>query len=228
MAREAYLDWLSGDSLKAFALQAEFFDIFCEEGAFDLEETKDLLSRAKAAGFKLKAHVGQFNDLGAAGEAAALGAVSCDHLEAVSDAQLSAMRDAGTIAVLMPGVPFFLNTGEYPDARRIIDAGVPVALATDFNPGSSPCLSMQMVVALAVLRCGMTVEEALTAATVNSAFALGRGGRLGRLTPGQQADLIFLDVDTPAKIPYHFGANLVSFVIKKGEVLFRDSWRFED
>ena len=153
--------------------------------------------------------------------AAALGAVSCDHLEVVSDDQLSAMKEAGTVAVLMPGVPFFLNTGLYPDGRRIVDAGVPVALATDFNPGSCPAFSMLMVVALAVLRCGLTVNEALTAATINSAFAVDRGAETGSLAPGKQADLIILDIDVPAKIPYHFGANLVSRVIKTGETIHR-------
>jgi imidazolonepropionase len=225
VAREHYLDWLSGESLKGFRLQAEFCDLFCEEGAFTLEEAERLLRSAKAAGFKLKVHAGQFSDLGAAGAAATLGAVSCDHLEAVSDAQLRAMKEAGTVAVLMPGVPFFLNTGLYPDGRRIIDAGVPVALATDFNPGSCPAFSMQMMVALAVLRCGLTVDEAITAATINSAFAIDRGAQVGSLAPGKQADLIFLDLDVPAKIPYHFGANLVSGVMKRGEMLLGDPGR---
>ncbi len=216
--REAFIDEIEC-TLPDVAPFAEFFDVFCEDGAFTAEEALRLLAAAARAGLGLKVHAGQFNDLGAAGRAAELGAVSCDHLEAVSDEQLAIMAARGTVAVLLPGAPFFLKTGVFPDGRRIIDAGVPVALATDFNPGSCPCFSIQMIIALAVLECGLTAEEALVAATVNGAFALNRGDIVGSLAPGRQADIIILNVETPGQIPYYFGGNLVHRVIKKGEVI---------
>jgi imidazolonepropionase len=221
-SREAYLDWIE-ESLGEFVRLAEFFDVFCEDGAFTLNETVRLLTAARAAGFKLKAHAGQLSDKGAAGAAAGLGSVSCDHLEKISDDQMAAMKRSGTAAVLLPGVPFFLGTGEYPDGRRLLEAGLRVALATDFNPGSCPCFSMQMIIALAVFECGMSVSEALAAATVNGALALDRGGISGCLAPGFQADIAVLDVETPEQIPYHFGGNLVSCVFKNGERIFEGS-----
>lgn len=202
---------------------AEFFDVFCDAGAFTADETVRLLRAAKQAGYKLKVHAGQFSDLGIAGTAAALGAVSCDHLEHVSDDQLGVMKQHGTVAVLMPGVPFFLRTEPFPDARRLIDAGVPVALATDFNPGSCPCFSMAMIMALGVLECGMSPSEALTAATRNAAFAVDRGDVLGSLTPGKQADAVLWDVTSVEHIPYFFGGNLVRAVVKRGDLIYSRS-----
>ena len=217
--RADYINWLSGDSLNLFSKYAEFFDIFSEEGAFNLEETELLLKAAKRAGFKLKAHVGQFNDIGAAGLAAALGAVSVDHLENISDEDLNIMAKTGIVAVLMPGVPFFLQSSIYPDAKRFIKKGIPVALATDFNPGSCPSYSMQMMITLGIFFCGMSVQEAVLGATLNSARAVNRDNEAGSLKVGKKADIIILDVENPEEIPYYFGTNLVKKTIKNGRVI---------
>lgn len=217
--RRAYVDFIIAEVLPELRGWSEFCDVFCESGAFTLAESERILTAAKAAGYGLKIHAGQFTDLGAAGMAAGLGAASADHLEEVSAEQLERMRAAGTVAVLLPGTPFFLLAEKYADARRLLDAEVAVALATDFNPGSCPSYSMPMMIALAVLKMGMTAAEAIVAATVNAAWAVGRGDRLGSLEPGKQADLIVLDLSGPELLPYHFGVNPVRRVVKAGKVL---------
>ncbi len=220
--REEYIDWLTGDALEQFKEMAEFWDVFCEDGAFTLEESERILQTAKDAGYKLKIHAGQFNDLGATGMAASLGAVSADHLDHVSPEQLKLMKEHGTVAVLLPGVPFYLNSNDYPDVKTFHKAGVPIALATDFNPGSCPSYSMQMMITLACLKMKMSAAEAVTASTINAAWAIDRGKRIGSLEPGKQADCIILDVENSSQIPYFFGANLVKTVLKKGQVVFNN------
>ncbi len=217
--REEYIDWLTGDALEQFKEKAEFWDVFCEDGAFTIEESEKILKTAKDAGYKLKIHAGQFNDLGATGMAASLGAVSADHLDHVSPEQLKLMKEHGTIAVLLPGVPFYLNSNDYPDVKAFHEAGVPIAFATDFNPGSCPSYSMQMMIALACLKMKISAAEAITAATINAAWAVDRGKRIGSLEPGKQADCIILDVENASQIPYFFGANLMKAVVKKGKVV---------
>jgi imidazolonepropionase len=217
--RKNYLDWLSGVSLDLFVKHAEFFDIFCEEGAFNLKETERLLDAAKEAGFKLKAHVGQFTDMGAAGLAATRDAVSVDHLENISDTDLDLMAKFGTVAVFLPGVPFFLQSPVYPETKRFTERGIPVALATDFNPGSCPSYSMQMMITLGVFFCGMTVADAVLGATINAARAICRDDIVGSLKSGKKADLIILDIEKPEEIPYYFGTNLVKKTIKNGKVI---------
>lgn len=217
--RRVYVDRLINEALPALRDLAKFCDVFCERQAFTLEEAERILVAAASHGYALAIHAGQFTDLGAAGMAAGLGACSASHLEHVSGEQLAKMAEAGTVAVLLPGVPFFLLSEEYPDAREMIDAGVSVALATDLNPGSCPSPSMQMMISLACLKMAMTAEEAVVAATVNAAWAVRQGHRVGSLEPGKQADLIVLDVPTPEYIPYHFGANLVRCAIKAGRVV---------
>ncbi len=217
--REDYLDWLLREAMPRFKEKAEFCDVFCEDGAFTPEESERILRSAKESGYKLKIHAGQFNDLGAAGMAASLGAVSADHCDRVSPHQMDLMREKGTVAVLLPGTSFFLGTDVYPDFQKFNEHGVAVALATDFNPGSCPCFSMQMMIGLAVHRMGMTAQEAVTASTVNAAWAVDRGKQAGSLEPGKQADLIVLDVQNAAQIPYYFGVNLVKTVVKGGRVV---------
>ena len=177
-------------------------------------------SLQRKAGYKLKIHAGQFNDLRAAGMSALLGSVSADHLDKVSDKQLKMMKENSTIAILLPGVPFYLNSDDYPDAKRFNDLGVPVALATDFNPGSCPSFSMQMMICLACQKMKMKASEAVTASTINAAYAVDRGKTVGSLESGKQADIIILDVETASQIPYFFGTNLVKTVIKKGKVIW--------
>jgi len=221
--REEYLDWLLRDAVPRFRDRAEFCDVFCEDGAFTLCESERILRAAKEAGYGLKIHAGQFNDLGCVRMAASLSAVSADHLDHVSDEQLDLMREKGMIAVLLPGATFFLDSNAYPDYKKFREHGVAVALATDFNPGSCPCFSMQMMISLAVHKMGMSPEEAVTASTVNAAWAVGRGGLVGSLEPGKQADLIVLDVENAAQIPYYFGTNLVRTVVKRGRVIYEKS-----
>jgi imidazolonepropionase len=217
--RKVYIDWLTGEALTQYKDLAEFWDVFCEEGAFTREESLQILQSAKKAGYSLKIHAGQFNDCGAVGPAAMLGAVSVDHCDHVSNDQLKTMKEQGTIAVLLPGASFYLKTIAYPDAKRIADAGVPLALATDFNPGSCPSYSMQIMIALACLAMSMKPEEAITAATINAAWAINRGGSVGSLEPGKKADCIILDIENYSQLPYHFGVNLVTTVIKNGEII---------
>jgi len=219
MGRKEYIKWLSGDSLKLFKTKADFFDIFCEDGAFSPDETKMLLEAAKKEGFKLKVHGGQFNELGSPGIAAGLGAASVDHLENISNADMDSMAGAGTVAVFLPGVPFFLQSDKYPDGKSFIQRGIPVALVTDFNPGSCPSYSMQMMITLAVFNCGLSIPEALAAATINSAKAINREDKIGSLKPGKTADLIILDIESPEEIPYYFGTNLVRKTVKCGRVI---------
>lgn len=220
--REDYMDWLVCDAMARFKDKAEFCDVFCEDGAFTLNESERILRSAKESGYKLKIHAGQFNDLEAVRMAALMGAVSADHLDHVSAAQLDLMRGKKLVAVLLPGVSFYLGSNAYSDYKKFEEHGVPVALATDFNPGSCPCYSMQMMIALAVHRMGMTAEEAVTASTVNAAWAVDRGKQVGSLEPGKQADLIVLDVQNAAQIPYYFGTNLVRTVVKKGRVVVEE------
>ncbi|MDA3940936.1 MAG: imidazolonepropionase [Spirochaetia bacterium] len=217
--RDEYVKWLGGKSLRAFRKNAEFFDIFCEEGAFSLTETKMLLEAAKLAGFKLKVHGGQFNDLGSPGIASLLGAVSVDHLENISNQDLDLMSEAGTVAVLMPGVPFFLQSDQYPEAKRFVKKGIPVALATDFNPGSCPSYSMQMMITLGVFYCGLSVTDAVLGSTINAAKAINRETEIGSIKAGKKADLIILNIKKPEEIPYYFGTNLVKKTIKNGKII---------
>ncbi|MBI9109166.1 MAG: imidazolonepropionase [Spirochaetales bacterium] len=214
--REKVMKDLTGPSLRDFRLLSEYCDVFCEEGAFTLEESRTILTAAKAAGFGLKIHAGQFNALGGAGMAASLGAVSADHLEELVPGEAKLMAKHGTVAVLLPGVPFFLQGKKYADGRRLIDAGVTVALATDYNPGSCPSYSMPFMIALGVFQCGLTVSEAIRAATLGGASAINREDRIGSLMPGMQADILILNLEKPAEIPYYFGTNPVHRVFKRG------------
>ena len=198
---------------------AEFCDVFCEKGVFSRQASKLLLEEASKLGLKPKLHADEINNLEGAELAAEVGAVSADHLVAVSEKGLKAMAAAGVIAVLLPGTSFILQKGHYAPARRMIEAGVSVALASDFNPGSSPVGSMALIVSLAVIKMGLAVEEAITAVTINAAHALDRGERLGSIEPGKQADLILLELDDYRQIPYYFGFNTVKVVIKKGRLI---------
>ncbi len=217
--RKDYINWIIRDGLKQFKDLAEFCDVFCEEEAYTLKETESILKAARKYGYKLKVHAGQFRSLGAAGLAADLGAISAEHLDHVTDDEIRKMKQAGTIAILLPGASFFLDSKSYPDARRFLDENVPVALATDFNPGSCPCFSMQMIMALAFLRMKMSIAQCITAATINAAYAINRGDQVGSIEKGKSADLILLDIQKPEQIPYHFGTNLVKCVIKGGRMI---------
>ncbi|NWF95335.1 MAG: imidazolonepropionase [Candidatus Thorarchaeota archaeon] len=196
---------------------AQFCDVFCEKGVFDVEQSRRILLAAKKAGMKLKVHADEIVQLGGAGLAAELGATSADHLLRASEDDLEAMRKAGTIATLLPATAFSLNT-EYANARKMIDMGLPVALATDFNPNCANS-SMFFTLALACYKMRMFPREAITAATVNAAHALALQQEVGSVEVGKRADLIVLECPSPEYLSYRFGMNLVHTMIANGEVV---------
>jgi imidazolonepropionase len=197
---------------------AEFFDVFCEKGYFSVEQSRHLLSAARAAGLKLKVHADELAAIGASHLAAEMQVTSADHLEHVDDEGIRKLKEAETVAVLLPGVSFFLNHA-YAPARKLIEAGVPVAIASDLNPGSCMAFSMPLMMTIACTHMGMTPEEAITATTINGAAAVGRSNEVGSIEIGKQADIVLYDVPTYRTIPYFFGANHVAKVIKRGTIL---------
>lgn len=196
-------------------------DAFCEEGVFSVEQTRRILADAQAFGWRIHLHADELTPLGGAELAVELDALSADHLIHVTDAGIKALAGSETVAVLLPGTSFFLRT-HYAPARKMIDAGCAVALATDFNPGSSPTESMPAILALACLNMGLTVEEALTAATLNAAAALGQADRLGSIEAGKSADLMILGAPSYHHLVYHHGVNPVRHVVKGGTVVVRN------
>ena len=198
---------------------AEFCDVFCEKGVFSAQESRKILTRAKEMGYKLKLHADEIEPLGGAQLAGELGAVTADHLLAVSDKGLRKMKEGNVIAVLLPGTSFNLYLGKYARARDIIDAGLAVALATDYNPGSCPTENIQLIISLACLKMNMTPEEVVCAVTINGAHAIDRGSEIGSLEAGKKADIVVLDVPNISYLPYHFGINHVDKVIKNGRLV---------
>jgi len=218
--REGYLRLLLDDMLPEVARcrLAEFCDVFCETGVFSLEETRRILARARDLGLRLKLHADELTPLGGAELAARLGATSADHLLCVTDAGIDALAAAGTVATLLPGTAFFLGLS-YAPARRLIEGGVPVALASDCNPGTCPTENLPLIGAMACTQMKMLPAEALNALTLNAAAALGRSEHIGTLEPGKQADIVICDVPDYRHLFYHFGINHVSRVIKRGRVV---------
>lgn len=215
---EAYLDWLLHDGLELAKKQAEFVDIYCDVGAYSYEDTEKFLKAAVKKGLSLKIHSGQFEAFGATGLAADLGAVSADHLDAVSDAEYDAMLRSDTVPVFLPGCSYYLKT-DYPDARPWLDASMPVALATDYNPGTCPSLSIPMMMSLAVMHMGFTPEEALKAVTLNAAKALKREHIIGSLEKGKQADILICNINELADLFTFFGTNTINKVFKQGRLV---------
>jgi len=198
---------------------ARFCDVFCDRGYFSVEESRVILQAAREAGLGLRLHAEQLAHSGGARLASEMGALSADHLEWIDDNDIESLRQAGTVATLLPGATFNLGLTRYPPARRLIDAGVPVALATDFNPGSCFTLNMQLILSIACSQMKMTPAEAITAATINGAHALGLSDKLGSLEEGKQADIVLMDVPDYREIPYFFGVNHCAVTIKKGNIL---------
>jgi imidazolonepropionase len=196
-----------------------FCDVFCEEGVFDVDQTRRILETARDLGYRLKVHADEFAGLGGTKLAVELGAVSADHLVQTPDADIAALGAGETIAVALPGTPFGLGHHDYTPAAKILAAGGALALATDCNPGTCWCESMQMVIALACRYLGLTQAQALVASTLNAAHAIGRGHEVGSLEPGKQADILLLYVDDYRQLGYRFGTNLVKKVIKRGEIV---------
>jgi imidazolonepropionase len=222
---DEYVDWVVEEMLPMVKSQIAnhksqiFCDVFCDEGAFTLEQSRRVLEAAQALGFGLKIHADEFRPLGGTKLAVELGAISADHLVCTLDDEIELLVRSDTIAVALPGTPFGLGHHEYTPARRVIDAGGALALATDLNPGTCWCESMQLMVALACRFMKMTPAEAIAAATINAAHAIGMGHRVGSLEVGNQADVLILDIPDYRHLPYRFGVNLVDRVIKGGRLV---------
>ena len=221
--RDAYLDLVCEEIVPAAAERglARFCDVFCEKGVFSAAESRRVLEAGRRHGLLPRLHADEFVDSGGAQLAAELGALSADHLMAVSPAGIEALAAAGVTALLLPGTSFFLAKRIYAPARRLIAAGVPVALGTDCNPGSSYTESLPTIVQLAVFELGMTIEEALTAVTLNPACSLGLGREIGSLEAGKRADIVLLEAPNLLHLAYHYGVNPVRSVIKAGREVYR-------
>ena len=222
---DGYIEYLINDTLPAGAVWMRqhgltlFCDVFCEEGVFDLAQTRRILEAAAALGYRLKVHADEFVGLGGTRLAVELGAVSADHLVSTPAADIAALGRGDTVAVGLPGTPFGLAHRDYTPANAILAAGGALALATDCNPGTCWGESMQMVLARACRYMGLTQAQALVAATLNAAHAIGRGDEVGSLSPGYAADLLILDVADYRHLGDRFGTNLVRTVIKRGQVV---------
>ena len=215
--RDAYLDFLLADVLPDAARIAEAADVFLERGAFDATQARRYLEACAAAGLALRLHGDQFTEGGAIPLAIELGARSVDHLEATGTEGARALRTSDITGVLLPASALFLGR-PMPPAEALIDANAAIALATDFNPGSAFCESMPLVCSLACTQLGMSVEEALSACTVNGAHVLGRGDGMGRIAPGFRADLVLLDAPDWRHLAYHLGGDVVHTVVGSGAV----------
>ncbi len=198
---------------------AQFCDVFCDEGYFTVDEARRILQAARTAGLGLRVHAEELAHSGGARLAAELRAESADHLEWLEEEDIIPLKNSGTVATLLPGTAFNLGLTRYPPARKLIDSGVPVALGTDFNPGSCFTLNMQLILSIACSQMHMTPEEVITAATINGAFSLGAADRLGTIEVGKQADIVLMDVSDYRELPYFFGLNHCVVTIKKGKVI---------
>ncbi|MFZ0798935.1 MAG: imidazolonepropionase [Terriglobales bacterium] len=214
---QEYVDLVCSEMIPAVARRklAQFVDVFRDRGAFTAEETAQIFAAAKKHNLAVRAHVGQLSET-RLGPLLQYQPASLDHMDHVNDTDLPALVHNGTVATLVPGANYFLGLSKYPDARRLIESGVAVALATDYNPGSSPTLSMPMVMSLACTHMKMSPAEAIATATVNGAWALRLADRKGSVEPGKDADLAVFDVNDHREIPYWFGANRCTLTIMNG------------
>ena len=220
-ARERYIATVIEEMIPAVAEEglARFADVFVDEHAFSLVEARAILGAAKRAGLGLKVHADQLGADGGAELAAEMGAASADHLEHLTRAGLRALAAAGTVGVLLPGASLFLRMHDFADGRAMIDANVPVAVATDLNPGSCPCESLPLIMQLACLYCGLSVDEAIIAATLNAAAASGLEQRCGSIEVGKRCDLLVLDAPRRRDLIYRLGAPRIRQLIVCGEIL---------
>lgn len=214
---QEYVDLVCNEMIPAIARRklARFVDVFCDRGAFSADETAQIFSAAKEHHLAVRGHVGQLSET-RLGPLLNYDPASLDHMDYVNDADLRALADSGTVATLVPGANYFLGVTRYPDARRLIESGVAVAVATDYNPGSSPTLSMPMAMSLACTQMKMSPAEAIAAATVNGAWALRTTDCKGTVEAGKDADLALFDIRDYREIPYWFGANHCALTIMNG------------
>ena len=217
-----YVELICKEMIPAVSEQgiAKFNDVFCEKDYFSINESRQILECGIKYGLKPRMHADEFVDSGAAELAGEIGAFSADHLMAVSEEGIKALADNNVIATLLPGTTFFLGKSNYAPARKLIDAGITIALATDYNPGSSHIQSMPFIISLACLFLGLTVEEAFAAATYNAAQTLGLHNEVGSIELGKKADLIIWDLDSLIDIPYYISNHPIQKVLKNGEVVF--------
>jgi imidazolonepropionase len=217
---DGYVDLICTRMLPYIAQRklAKCCDAFCEKEYFSLEQCRRIFQTAKSLGMSIKVHADQFTQIGASKLAAEIGAISADHLECIDEGGIDALKHSGTIPTILPGVSFFLHDN-YPPARKIIDAGIPLTIATNFNPGSCMSYSMPMMMTIACTQMSMTPEEAITASTLNAAAALGLSKKLGSIEIGKQADMVLYDIPNYRYLAYHFGTNHVAKVIKHGTYL---------
>ncbi len=213
-----YIEYLKS-IIPEIAPHARFIDIFCEDGVFSAEESEEYLNEGKRYGLVPKIHADEICDVGCTGTAVKVGAISADHLVKTSEESIENMAGTGIIATFLPATPYMLLSKEYAPARKFIDAGIPVALATDLNPNAYT-ESMQMVISLAITQMRMLPEEAIIASTINAAAAIGLEREIGSIESGKLADIIILDAPNYMHLGYHFGVNLVSTVVKRGEVVW--------
>jgi imidazolonepropionase len=219
---EAYVDIICDEMIPAVAKQgiAQFNDVFCEGGYFTAEQSKRILETGQKYGLKPRLHADEFVHSGAAELAGEVGVFSADHLMAVSESGIQALAAKNIVATLLPGTIFFLGKSFYAPARKLIEAGITVALATDFNPGSCHIQSMPFIITLAIMHMGMTVEEAFQSATYNGAKALGLENEIGSIEVGKRADLILWELDSLLDIPYYVSNHPIGYIIKNGKVVF--------
>jgi imidazolonepropionase len=216
-----YVDLLTEKMIPEVAADglAEFCDVFCDRGAFTVGQSREILDTGKKHGLVPRVHAEQLSRTGATQLAVRLGAASCDHLEQVNRADIQALAKSNTAAGLLPGCDFHLGLKQYAPARALIEAGAIVALATDYNPGTSPTVSMPMILSLACTQLRMTPAEAITAATANGAYALRRHESIGSIEEGKQADLAVFEVEDYREIPYYFGMNTCWMTVKRGQII---------
>jgi imidazolonepropionase len=220
---DAYVELLAQRWIPTVATAglAEFCDVFCDRGAFTVEQSRRILSAGRACGLVPRIHAEQLTHTGAARLAIEMHAASADHLEKIDHDDAHALALSNVVCTMLPGCCFHLGLGNYAPARELIDAGAIVAVATDFNPGTSPTLSMPMILSLACTQMRMTPAEAITAATINPAYSLRQHDRVGSIQVGKYADIAAFDVADHREIPYHFGVNLCSMTMKRGAIIHR-------
>lgn len=218
--KQGYMDFMTNRVMPYVAENrlAEFMDVFCEDGVFSPEESRRLMLAGKELGFKLKIHADEILPLQGAELAAEMGALTAEHLLAASEEGIDAMSRAGTAAVLLPGTSFYLMTGKYAQARRMMEKGIRVAIATDYNPGSCPTENLQAVMLFACLGMKLLPEEIIKCMTINAAYAIDRAAETGSIEAGKKADLVIFDAPNLDYLVYHFGINHADTVIKNGKV----------
>ncbi len=220
--RHDYLDLIRRRLIPAVGRRklAEFIDCFCDQGAFTVEECREILRVGRRFGLTPRLHCDQLRRIGASRLAVELSAASADHLDFVTGSDIRALGRSDTVATMLPGSNFHLGLGYYAPARALVTGGAALALATDFNPGTSPTLNMQFVLSLACSAMHLTPAEAISAATINAAYALARDDRIGSLEPGKQADLLVMDVGDYREIPYYFAWNHCAMTVKRGRMIY--------